>query len=693
MNIEELEEMGLQPHLIVRDENGNKCVCLNAPLPSLTESPVSQYKEAEHENYIELKDAGDLINRSSHPCTEAEGLRKAASDYICMGTMDLEAVHIPASKAQNYMHALKQNDTEPTSLLKDSLAKKSIQNLGTEESVPYSQADLMHFAAMELCKSTAAPDQLDCSQTGQEEASSSESFITVINLESPCNKEESGNQAFVSFGELNLGDSLTNNVSSYKLDVPGNHTITNLNLDKGMSLANTLSVTGDSITSCIDLVSQNREWHENQGKQDAEWVNPCSTGSPELESFKWYKSEPYMHSTPEHDEDNKWVTKHGKDGTVSALSPLAIQSFDEHLEEFCKDGEPLTKGPNFSENDQVFLEECAQESEIIQNSIPKLERTALPEPKCEATFVVFSPVVCKNGSISPFTDSSKNTTCAVFAMADEVDGISKAGKNNHMMKECTRRTSVRNNSERVTVKPITRTPLSATITKTRKAEIVSFPKPNFKNVKPKVMSRSVPQSKESAALKAAQRSPQLSTTSSSPSSSPRQTSSSIAVLRKKMDLDRGTKAETRMNKTYKQHFNKHLSNQAVHAVTHSENTSHKVTKTTVLKPSMEQVNKARCSNSTFLSVSGAVACMNNTCGTLNDKIEIVDSCVQSCALNIYPVHQEEQQNDSLAVPTQKFAQDSINEVDCLPLVSPPSAFECIFRSFESTDCRMLICNT
>ncbi|KAL8165966.1 UNVERIFIED_CONTAM: hypothetical protein K2H54_057215 [Gekko kuhli] len=669
--------MGLQPPLIIRDENGNKCVCRNAALPSLNGSPASQYQEAEHEDYIELKDTNDLINRSSHPCTDAEDLQKASSDYICMGTMDLEAVHIPVSKEQYYMHALKQNVTEPASLLKDSLAVKSIQNLGTEEPVPYCQADLTHFAAVELSKNSAIQDELGCSQVGQEGASSSEAFITVIDLESKFNEEGCGHQVFVSSGEMNARDSLTNSVSSRKLDVPNpNRNMVNMNLDGAMPLANALSVTGDNVANYIDLVSQNREWHENQEKQDAEWEHPCYGGSSELDPFKWYKSEPYMHSTPEQDEDNKWAAKHGKGAAVNALCPLAIQSFDEHLEkELCKDGKTLTKGPKSSENDQVFLEGCAQESEAIQNGIPKLERAALPEPTCEATFVVFSPITCENGSMSPFTDSSKNTTCAVFAMADEAGGISKAGKNNNMVKECARRTLLRSNSERTTVKPVTRCSLAATITKARKAEIVSFPKPNFKNIKPKVVSRPIPQSKESAALKAAQRSPQLSTTSSSsPSSSPRQTSSSVAALRKKMDLDRGTKPETPMNKTYKQHFNKHLPSQAVHAATHSENTSHKVTKTTVLRQNVEQVDKARCLNSTFLSVSGAVACTNNTGGTLNDKMEIVESCVQPCTLNICPVPQEEQQNDCLGVPTEKSAQDAVNEsvgLARLPSVSSP----------------------
>ncbi|XP_077158226.1 microtubule-associated tumor suppressor 1 isoform X2 [Paroedura picta] len=675
MNVEELEEMALQPPLIIRDENGNKCMCPNAALPSLNGSPASQYQKAEHEDYIEVKDTNDLISRSSLPCTEAEDMQKVFSDYICMGTMDLEAVHIPASKEQYYMHALKQNVTEPTGLLIDGLAMTNIQNLGTEESVPYCQADRTHFAAVEFSQSTAIQDEFDCSQKGQEGASSSEFFVTVINLESKRNEEGSGHQVFVSSGEMNARDSLTNSVSSCQLEAPGKHSMVNMNLGRGTPLANALSETGENVTSYIDLVSQNREWYENQGQQDAEWVTPRYRGSLELEPFKRYKSEPYMHSTPEHDEDNKWAAKHGKFGAVNALCPLAIQSFDEQLEkELCKDEESLTKGPNFSENDQDFLEGDAPESETIQKGIPKLERAALTEPKCEATFVVFSPIPCENGSTSSFTNSLKNSTCAVFARAEEVGGISKAGKNNHIVKECARRTPFRSNSERVMVKPNGRSPLAATITKARKAEIVSFPKPNFKNIKPKVVSRPIPQSKESAAVKAAQRSPQLSTTSSSsPSSSPRQTSS-IAVLRKKMDLDRGTKAETPMNKTCKQHFNKHFPSQALHAATHSENASHKVTKTAVLKQNVEQADKVRCPSSTFLPASGAAACANNTGGTLNDKMEIAESYVRPCSLNICPVPQEEFQNDCLGIPTEKSAQDPGNEgvgLARLPSASSP----------------------
>ncbi|XP_054845665.1 microtubule-associated tumor suppressor 1 isoform X2 [Eublepharis macularius] len=665
MNVEKMEEKGLHPPLIIRDENGNKCMCNTSASPSLNGSTASQYRKAEHEDYIELQDTNEVIKRSDQPYAEAGDLQKVASDYMWMGTRDLEAIRTPAAKKPSYMHALRQNFREPTSLLKDGFAMENVQNLSTKESVPYCQADLTHFAAVEFCKSTAIENELDSSPTEQEGASSSESFITVINLESKCNDDGSASQIFTSLEEMHVKDSFTNSTSSPKLNM------TSVNQGRGVPLANALSITGGDVTNYIDLVSQDREWHENQGKQDAELVDPCSRGSPALEPSHLYKSEPkrYMHSTPENDGGNSWTARYGQDGAVNGSCPLAIQSFDEHLiKEFYKDGEILTQGPNVLENNQAFLEGYAQESETIQNGIPKLRTAALPEPNCQATFVVFSPTAC---------DSSKNATFAVFAVPDEEGGgISKAEKNNHMVKECTRRISFRSNSERSPVKPVTRAPLAATITKARKAEIVSFPKPNFKNIKPKVVSRPIPQSKESAVIKAAQRSPQLSTTSSSSPSSPRQVSSSITGLRKKMDLDRGTKAETPMNKTYKQHVNKHLPSQAVHAATHSENTSHKVPKKPVLKQIMEQVDKVRCPNSTFLSVpaSGAVICTPNTGGTLDDKMEFAEACVQPGALSICPVSQEEQQNDCLGVPAEKSAQDAVIEGVGLvpfPLASSP----------------------
>ncbi|NWY51712.1 MTUS1 protein, partial [Chionis minor] len=182
--------------------------------------------------------------------------------------------------------------------------------------------------------------------------------------------------------------------------------------------------------------------------------------------------------------------------------------------------------------------------------------------------------------------------------------------------------------------------------KARKSEIVSFPKPNFKNVKPKVMSRPVLQSRDSVGLKHSPQSPQLSAASSSSLvASPRQLSPSIKVLKKKIDLGRDTKVELPANKSHKLHLNKHLfASQVVHATTHPRNASHKASKTPALKQNPEDVGKASSTHSACSSASAALpTCVENSKEMLNDKMESSNSLTQPCAQNMYPTGGEREE--------------------------------------------------
>ncbi|KFP18969.1 Microtubule-associated tumor suppressor 1, partial [Egretta garzetta] len=188
--------------------------------------------------------------------------------------------------------------------------------------------------------------------------------------------------------------------------------------------------------------------------------------------------------------------------------------------------------------------------------------------------------------------------------------------------------------------------------KARKSEIVSFPKPNFKNVKPKVMSRPVLQSRDSAALKQSPQSPQLSAVSSSSLvASPRQLSPSIKVLKKKMDLAKDTKVELPVNKHHKLHLNKHLfTGQVVHATTHPRNTSHKASKTPVLKQNLEDIGKASSTYLACSSVSPALpTCVENSKEMLNDKMESSNSFMQPCAQNISLSGGQKEQSSNMGI--------------------------------------------
>ncbi|NXH16450.1 MTUS1 protein, partial [Bucco capensis] len=213
--------------------------------------------------------------------------------------------------------------------------------------------------------------------------------------------------------------------------------------------------------------------------------------------------------------------------------------------------------------------------------------------------------------------------------------------------------------------------------KAKKSEIVSFPKPNFKNVKPKVMSRPVLQSRDSVALKQSAQSPHISTVPS-PSlvASPRQLSPSRKVLKKKIDLAKDTKVELPVNKPHKLHLNKHLfSSKVVHATAHPRNASHKASKTHALKQDLEDIGRASPTHSVCSSVSAALpTCVENSREMLNNKMESSNSLMQPYTQNIYLTGGEKEQSSNmeilLEVPVLKDVADETFDLCSVPLMSP-----------------------
>ncbi|XP_070108980.1 microtubule-associated tumor suppressor 1 isoform X2 [Equus caballus] len=204
----------------------------------------------------------------------------------------------------------------------------------------------------------------------------------------------------------------------------------------------------------------------------------------------------------------------------------------------------------------------------------------------------------------------------------------------------------------------TNTPVGS---KVRKTEIISYPRPNFKNVKAKVMSRPVLQSKDPALSKVAPR-PQ-STSASSPSSV--SSSRQLTVLSKtpRSDLNADTKAEILINKTHKQQFNKLITSQAVHVTTHSKNASHKVPRTTsAVKSNQEDVDKVSSSNSAC-ETGSVVAFFQKIKGVLPVKMESTECLEMTCASNIdriSPAKKGEKENGT-PVEKQELKKEIMNE--------------------------------
>ncbi|NWV31060.1 MTUS1 protein, partial [Grantiella picta] len=213
--------------------------------------------------------------------------------------------------------------------------------------------------------------------------------------------------------------------------------------------------------------------------------------------------------------------------------------------------------------------------------------------------------------------------------------------------------------------------------KARKSKIVSFPKPNFKNVKPKVVSRPGLQSRDSAALKQSSKSPRLSSVSlPSWAGAPRQLSSSIKVLKKTVDLAKDTKVELPVNKPHKVHVNKRLfPSQVVHATAHPRNipASHKISKTPALKQSTQDIDKASTTHSVSSSTSAALPTSGeNSKEMLNDKMESSDLLMMPSAQNIDLTNGEKEQSSNIGVLLETtLVKDTANEtfdVHSVPLM-------------------------
>ncbi|XP_007953137.1 microtubule-associated tumor suppressor 1 [Orycteropus afer afer] len=187
--------------------------------------------------------------------------------------------------------------------------------------------------------------------------------------------------------------------------------------------------------------------------------------------------------------------------------------------------------------------------------------------------------------------------------------------------------------------------------KVRKTEIISYPRPNFKNVKAKVMSRPVLQSKDPALSKVTPKS-QVTSASSPPSVS---SSRHLRALSKtpRSDLNADTKAEILINKTHKQQFNKLITNQAVHVTTHSKNASHKVPRTTSpVKSNKEDVDKASSSNSAC--ETGSVASFfQKIKGILPVKMESTTCLGMTYVSNIDRISPEKKGEKGNGTPMEK----------------------------------------
>ncbi|XP_010022291.1 PREDICTED: microtubule-associated tumor suppressor 1 homolog, partial [Nestor notabilis] len=662
MNVEKSDdkaENGLKSSLLIRDENGNNYTCDRAaPSSKSCETDrisTDQNTVTEHEDdTVILESKSDfksvLLKQQG---IETLHLQKTPGKYNCTGALlrDADAACTSSMAEQTCEHPLNCDMEEATNLLKGNVAVAKMQNQSIKQSVPYSQSDskcVLLPSASEQNTQSLINDRVCCHLSmldvanvigetpGTDQNDDMYPRETLISSE-VCMREKpdrTSSEGTPNFSSTIVASESPDTCSEPEVYCPSpagvKHYLNNTDKpDKESQETEAESV--KLAARCIDPY-----------RQDA--LSPCVNINEDDQAMS-------SHDMPDHGETGNSSAETCMDSLVNNVPLLPLHKMDEE-QVSKKTSELLSKEQGTSGN--AALQGTCNTS-FVSCSVPKLKRAVRPDLKCEATFVVFSPMADESDPAlctSTPKELSKNTTFSVPALMELGDKSPKLRPNEAFVGRHNRQPLRKASSGQTAGKTVGRSPVVSTITKAKKSEIVSFPRPNFKNVKPKVMSRPSLQTRDSAALKQSPQSPQLSAVSS-PSlvASPRQLSPSIKVLKKKIDLAKDSTVELPVNKPHKLHLNKHLfTSEVVHATTHPRNASHKPSKTPLLKQNPEDTGKATSTHSACSSVSAALpACVENSKEMVNDKMESSNSLMQPCAQNTYLTKGEREQSSNVGI--------------------------------------------
>ncbi|XP_040275838.1 microtubule-associated tumor suppressor 1 homolog [Bufo bufo] len=264
------------------------------------------------------------------------------------------------------------------------------------------------------------------------------------------------------------------------------------------------------------------------------------------------------------------------------------------------------------------------------------ELTNLTGNNCEDTFLIESP--CSQTGAKTYTSTplpeSKNMTFCVPVIEDI--GQIDIPKNPDSIRDFYQESAVdvaKSCIGNVIAKQANRKTVTIpSVPKAKKNEVVNFPKPNFKNVKAKVLSRPALITKDcpSTFSKFSPRSPQSQSNVSSPVASPRAPASAIKTLKKKPVPDQDLKTESAIAKSQKQPINRQIfPGQPAHAPTHTKYALGKAPRTAVLKQSQDEIERASSSNSTRSSGSAAIL----TCTTSSRVTDKAKTISKTSAVN------------------------------------------------------------
>ncbi|XP_017925039.2 microtubule-associated tumor suppressor 1 isoform X1 [Manacus vitellinus] len=624
---------GLKSSLLIRDENGNNYARDRAAPSSkncatkIHSNSTDQNIVAEHEDDFEnMSDFRSILLKQQ--CIEVLDLQKTPGRYNCTGALlgDADAACKSSVTEQTCMCPLNCDLKATTNFLKGDVVMAKMQNQSIRHTVPYSQTDSKCGVALPASEQSLINDRACCHPSTLDVTN-----VTGETLGTDQNDDMHlrGTLLFSEICTREKFDRTSSERTPNFISAGVEHCLKNaIKTDKESQETEAQSV--ELAAECI-------------GPYRRDALSPCIN----INEDDQVKS---LRDTSDHDEIGNSNVEMCIDSLVNNVHLLPVDKMDgEQVSK--KTSEPLTKEQSISGN--AALQDM-HNTPSVSCSVPKLKRTAIPDLKCEETFVVFSPMADESAfalcSSTP-KERSKNRTFSVSALEELGDKSPKLRPNETFVGGHNKRSVLRASSDQTVRKPVGRSSIVSTITKAKKSEIVSFPKPDFKNVKPKVVSRPVLQSRDSTALKQSPQSSQLSAVSSpSRVASPRQLSS-IKVLKKTVDLAKVSKVELPVNKPHKLHLNKRLfTNQVVHATTPPRNASHKTSKTPALKQSPEDTDKASATHSACSLVSAVFpTCVESSEEMLNDKMESSDSLMQPCAQDIDPAGGEKEQSTNMGM--------------------------------------------
>ncbi|XP_069056475.1 microtubule-associated tumor suppressor 1 isoform X1 [Pleurodeles waltl] len=280
---------------------------------------------------------------------------------------------------------------------------------------------------------------------------------------------------------------------------------------------------------------------------------------------------------------------------------------DQHMEyDVPKNETPLKLEESKKERFVVGIKSKCTGSETVQSGTPST-RLASSTHYHDDTFLIGSPNLAGTCTSTPIPES-KNMTFFVSGMEDMSETIRPAsselelnGKNIFAESIKAGHGSFASKSKKLFVTPTN---------KTKKTDIITFPKPNFKNVKPKVMTRPILLSKEVVASKVSPRSPQSASAASSPVTSPSLCSTRLG---KRPAVDQDSKSEVAIVKPQQQQaLNKQpSSSQDVHSVAYSKHLLSKAPRTiSALKPNRGDGERSSSASSACPPAAGT-ACVQS----------------------------------------------------------------------------------